>query len=50
MELWLAVLMVVGMITPMVYYVILLREENHIYFPMKSLCKGIVKLLCAVVA
>ena len=50
MELWLAVLMVVGMITPMVYYVILLREEIRMKCFVMVLYKGIVKLLCAVVA
>ena len=50
MELWLAVLMVVGMITPMVYYVMLLREEIRMKCFVMVLCKGSVKLLCDVVA
>ena len=50
MELWLAVLIVVGMITPMVYCVMLLREGICMKCFVMVLYKGIVKLVCALVA
>ena len=44
MELWLAVLMVVGMITPMVYCVMLLRERICMICFVMVLFFGLIKI------